>query len=265
MVVPGEVSSVSLIRWLTSCINPGKGVRPDKEYQPSQQQQIRTMKVRTKTQTKTQTKMIPTKSVRARPLYDNILLLSQDGLPLARCGWRRATWYLRNDLATCLFKEGEEMKVQLKFRPKHKTKGLVGQFYLEKRSNMCVVCGGAGHRRKYVVPRRIRKLLPMVMKSHQSHDVLLLCTSCHDRSQRWDSLMDTSSSSPSTMVSSFLSSDGLLQLEIFWRKHFLQTMEPRYLPSMWSIHHQGERLWELARDKMVSPRVYKMATMGGQG
>ena len=25
MVVPGEVSSVSLIRWLTSCINPGKG------------------------------------------------------------------------------------------------------------------------------------------------------------------------------------------------------------------------------------------------
>ena len=143
------------------------------------------MKVQTKKQTKTQTKMIPTKSVRARPLYDNILLLSQDGLPLARCGWRRATWYLRNDLATCMFKEGEEMKVQLKFRPKHKTKGLVGQFYLEKRSNMCVVCGGAGHRRKYVVPRRIRKLLPVVMKSHQSHDVLLLCASCHDRSQRY--------------------------------------------------------------------------------
>jgi len=82
---------------------------------------------------------------------------------------------------------------------------------------------------------------------------------------RWDSVMDLSSSSPSTMVSSFLSSEGLLQLEIFWRKHFLATMEPRYLPNMWNIHHQGERLWDLASNKMVSPKVYKMATMGGHG
>jgi len=256
MVESGEVSSVSLLRWLTSCISPGKGIRPDKEYLPPQQPQYRPQKI--------QAKIVPTKSVRVRPLYDNILLLSQDGKPLARCGWRRATWYLRNDLATCIIKEGEEMKVQLKFRPKHKTKGLVGQFYLEKRSNLCVVCGAAGHRRKYVVPRRIRKLLPVVMKSHQSHDILLLCASCHDTSQRWDNILETSSTTPSTMVSSFLSSGGLLQLEIVWRKHFLQTMQPRYLPHMWSLHHQGERLWELASKKMVSPRVYKMATVGCQ-
>lgn len=257
-----EVSS-KLRRWLTACINPSKGVIPDSQFKPSPASQKQITIRQNLLLQKIQLRTIPTKSVRARPLYDNCLLLSPDGKPLSRCSWRKATWYLRNGLASCTVKEGEEMRVQLKFRPKHRTRGLVGQFYLQKLANLCAVCGADGHRRKHVVPRRIRKLLPVVMKSHQSHDVLLLCAPCHDRSHRWDTIMDTSTS-PSTMVSSFLSSGGLLQLEIVWRNHFLHTMQPRHLPHMWSIHHQGERLWHLASKQMMSPKVYKLATVGDQ-
>jgi hypothetical protein len=163
------------------------GVIPDCKFHPpsssSGQKQLVTVRQNLLLK-KIQIRNIPTKSVRARPLYDNCLLLSPDGKPLSRCSWRKATWYLRHDLASCTVKEGEEMRVQLQFKPKHRTRGLVGQFYLQRRDNLCVVCGADGHRRKHVVPRRIRKLLPVVMKSHQSHDVLLLCTACHDRSHR---------------------------------------------------------------------------------
>eukprot|EP00092_Neocalanus_flemingeri_P002564 GFUD01002746.1.p1 GENE.GFUD01002746.1~~GFUD01002746.1.p1 ORF type:complete len:286 (+),score=79.95 GFUD01002746.1:317-1174(+) len=268
-----DVSAV-IRRWLTACINPNKGVAPDCEFRPPESSicnhQLDTAGVLTVSQekllNKIQIRNILNKSVRARPLYDNCLLLSQDGKPLSRCSWRKATWYLRNGLASCKVQEGEEMRVQLKFRPKHRTRGLVGQFYLQRRDNLCVVCGGDGHRRKHVVPRRIRRLLPEVMKSHQSHDVLLLCTACHDRSHRWDTLqVALTTSSPSAMVSSFLSSGGLLQLEIVWRSHFLKTMQPRHLPEMWSIHHQGERLWYLASKQRVTPQLYKLATQGTVG
>jgi len=259
-------------RWLTTCILPNKGVISDGHFRPTsstchhqttiagdltERQDILLKRI--------QTRSIPTKSVRARPLYDNCLLLSQDGKPLSRCSWRKATWYLRNGLASCTVQEGEEMRVQLKFRPKERSRGLVGQFYLQKRDNLCVVCGAEGHRRKHVVPKRIRKLLPVEMKSHQSHDVLLLCTACHDRSHRFEThQLALSTISPSTMVSAFLSSDGLLQLEIIWRRHFLKTMQPQHLPDMWSIHHQGERLWYMASKQMVSPQLYKLATEGGR-
>jgi len=127
-------------RWLTTCILPNKGVISDGHFRPTsstchhqttiagdltERQDILLKRI--------QTRSIPTKSVRERPLYDNCLLLSQDGKPLSRCSWRKATWYLRNGLASCTVQEGEEMRVQLKFRPKERSRGLVGQFYLQKK------------------------------------------------------------------------------------------------------------------------------------
>lgn len=35
---------------------------------------------------------------------------------------------------------------------------------------------------------------------------------------------------------------GLMALESRWRKHFLDTMQPKFLPNMWSIDHNHERL-----------------------
>lgn len=35
---------------------------------------------------------------------------------------------------------------------------------------------------------------------------------------------------------------GLIAFETRWRKHFLDTMKPQYLPSMWSVDHNHQRL-----------------------
>lgn len=45
------------------------------------------------------------------------------------------------------------------------------------------------------------------------------------------------------VVEYFLKHDGLLRLEEYWRNHFLESMEPRYMPALWSTKHNEER-WD---------------------
>lgn len=35
---------------------------------------------------------------------------------------------------------------------------------------------------------------------------------------------------------------GLIELEKIWRQHFLTTMKPKFLPSLWSVSHNEDRL-----------------------
>lgn len=34
---------------------------------------------------------------------------------------------------------------------------------------------------------------------------------------------------------------GLLELERIWREHFVYTMKPKYLPTLWNINHNANR------------------------
>lgn len=45
---------------------------------------------------------------------------------------------------------------------------------------------GWAHSRKNIIPHEYRKHFPIEMKDHNSHDVLLLCTSCHAISNYYD-------------------------------------------------------------------------------
>ncbi|GFQ75615.1 exonuclease 3'-5' domain-containing protein 2 [Trichonephila clavata] len=40
----------------------------------------------------------------------------------------------------------------------------------------------------------------------------------------------------------FCENDGLIKLEKIWRQHFLDSMKPQFLPSMWSVNHNHKRL-----------------------
>lgn len=44
------------------------------------------------------------------------------------------------------------------------------------------------------------------------------------------------------VVDYFKENDGLVELEKMWRKHFINTMKPKYLPEYWSIDHNVQRL-----------------------
>lgn len=98
---------------------------------------------------------------------------------------KKADWYIAKGLAV-LVKE-EPYTVRLIFEPSGRATGNVGDFDKQLKVNQCVVCGhDESYIRKYVVPREYRKYFPVIMKSHTSHDVLLLCTPCHKRSSNYD-------------------------------------------------------------------------------
>ena len=65
--------------------------------------------------------------------------------------------------------------------------GAAGEYYLTDKVNCCVVCGrGESYLRKYVVPHEYRRHFPEIMRDHSSHDVLLMCHSCHAHSNLLD-------------------------------------------------------------------------------
>ena len=38
---------------------------------------------------------------------------------------------------------------------------------------------------------------------------------------------------------------GLLEFEKMWRRQFIETMQPQYLPYLWSVDHKPERMGSL--------------------
>ncbi|XP_045458128.1 exonuclease 3'-5' domain-containing protein 2 [Melitaea cinxia] len=126
-----------------------------------------------------------THATRSKPLYHNCLLTAPDGELLSTCDDKKAKWYVENELADTVC--AEPLTVRLRFEPAGRSVGAAGRYYQLSKENRCVVCG-AGHSfiRKNVVPREYRKHFPEVMKEHSSHDVLLLCAACHQRSNARD-------------------------------------------------------------------------------
>ena len=45
---------------------------------------------------------------------------------------------------------------------------------------------------------------------------------------------------------------GLVAFERLWRQHFLDSMEPRYLPRGWTVDHSHDQLQCLERDILQS-------------
>ncbi|XP_055604403.1 exonuclease 3'-5' domain-containing protein 2-like [Uranotaenia lowii] len=128
-------------------------------------------------------------ATRAKPLYDNCMMQAPDGEVLSTCDRKKAEWYVRKELAE-IVPDQPNYTIRLKFEPKGRSVGDVGQYYQMAKENRCVVCGEKNSFiRKNVVPRDYRKHFPLVMKEHNSHDVLLLCAPCHRTSNMSDDNM----------------------------------------------------------------------------
>ncbi|XP_063890893.1 exonuclease 3'-5' domain-containing protein 2 [Helicoverpa armigera] len=267
-----------------------------------------------------------THSTRTKPLYNNCYLEAPDGELLCTCDQKKAYWFVNKELADVM--KEDPLTVRLRFEPAGRSVGDVGRYYQLKKENKCVVCGSTNsYIRKNVVPREYRKLFPEIMKEHSSHDVVLLCTTCHQQSNMRDlamrgrladlcdaplatgvrngsskfledavskkiksaaralrhqcdklpearrkeledillqhypeqdeiteELLEEASnitvlyenseyeSHGAKVVDYFLNHEGLLRLEEMWREHFLSSMKPRYMPELWSVKHNEERL-----------------------
>uniref|UniRef100_A0A8C0X3C0 Exonuclease 3'-5' domain-containing protein 2 n=1 Tax=Castor canadensis TaxID=51338 RepID=A0A8C0X3C0_CASCN len=123
-------------------------------------------------------------SARKSPLYDNCFLHAPDGQPLCTCDRRKAQWYLDKGIGELVSEE--PFVVRLRFEPAGRPES-PRDYYLMVKENLCVVCGKTdSYIRKNVIPHEYRKHFPIEMKDHNSHDVLLLCTSCHAISNYYD-------------------------------------------------------------------------------
>ncbi|XP_049626332.1 exonuclease 3'-5' domain-containing protein 2 [Suncus etruscus] len=261
-------------------------------------------------------------SARKSPLYDNCFLHAPDGQPLCTCDRRKAQWYLDKGIGELVSEE--PFVVKLQFEPAGRPES-PGDYYLMVKENLCVVCGKKdSYIRKNVIPHEYRKHFPIEMKDHNSHDVLLLCTSCHAISNYYDNhlkqqlarefqapigseeglrlledperrqvrsaaraLLNAESlpvprkeellQALQEFYNTDLVTDGMLQeaasletrisnenyvphglkvvqchaqgglrslmqLESRWRQHFLDSMQPKYLPQQWSVDHNHQKL-----------------------
>ena len=114
--------------------------------------------------------------------YEQCTIKAPDGEVLCICSRNKINWYLKRGLAV---KDGDsETSILLTFEPKGR--GNSGDdFYLIPRENICVVCGTNQHLTKHhIVPRCYRSSMPEEIKNHASHDVVLLCFSCHETYER---------------------------------------------------------------------------------
>lgn len=262
-------------------------------------------------------------SARKSPLYDNCFLHAPDGQPLCTCDRRKAQWYLNKGIGELLTED--PFVVKLMFEPSGRPES-ERDYYLNAKENLCVVCGKReSYIRKNIVPHEYRHHFPVQMKDHNSHDVLLLCTSCHAASNYYDNILKqrlaeefgapigceegvrlledpirrqvrsgarallnvdqnlpiTRRDELLTIIKDFYKTEHitedllheasgletrifnelyvphglkvvqlhakgglltLMQLEKRWRQHFLDTMQPKYLPLLWSVDHNHSKL-----------------------
>lgn len=109
--------------------------------------------------------------------YGNYKVLDHKGNLMFRCEPKKFHWYIDRGLA----KKINEKTIQLLFEPAGR--GHIGdEFYLSEKLNNCVVCGSDKYLTKHhVVPKCYKKYFPDDLKNHSSHDVLVLCSCCHEK------------------------------------------------------------------------------------
>lgn len=69
----------------------------------------------------------------------------------------------------------------LLFEPKGRPEDEDNDFYIQSKKNICVCCGEGNHYLRYrIIPSCYRIHFPEHLKSHRSHDIVLLCVDCHE-------------------------------------------------------------------------------------
>ncbi|XP_058220289.1 protein RRP6-like 3 isoform X1 [Rhododendron vialii] len=113
------------------------------------------------------------------PVYHNCRIYANDGRLLCYCDRRKLEWYLHRDLAKLV--EEDPPAIMLLFEPKGRPEDEGNDFYIQGKKNICVGCGEGNHYLRYrIIPSCYRMHFPEHLKSHRSHDIVLLCVDCHE-------------------------------------------------------------------------------------
>ncbi|KAM0838111.1 hypothetical protein ACQ4PT_061188 [Festuca glaucescens] len=113
------------------------------------------------------------------PVYHNCRIYASDGRLLCYCDRKKLEWYVQRDLAKLV--EDNPPGIMLLFEPKGRPEDEDNEFYIQSKKNICVGCGEKSHYIRYrIIPSCYRMHFPEHLKSHRSHDIVLLCVDCHE-------------------------------------------------------------------------------------
>ncbi|KAJ1404317.1 Ribonuclease H-like superfamily [Sesbania bispinosa] len=113
------------------------------------------------------------------PVYHNCRIYANDGRLLCYCDRKKLEWYLSRDLAKLI--DEDPPAIMLLFEPKGRPEDEDNDFYIQSKKNICVGCGEGNHYLRYrIIPSCYRIHFPEHLKSHRSHDIVLLCVDCHE-------------------------------------------------------------------------------------
>lgn len=113
------------------------------------------------------------------PVYHNCRIYANDGRLLCYCDRRKLEWYMNRGLAKLM--EEDPPAIMLLFEPKGRPEDEGNDFYIQTKKNICVGCGEGNHYLRYrIIPSCYRVHFPEHLKSHRSHDIVLLCVDCHE-------------------------------------------------------------------------------------
>ncbi|GLI59187.1 hypothetical protein VaNZ11_001019 [Volvox africanus] len=117
-------------------------------------------------------------------VYQNCRMLSREGQLLCFCDTRKLNWYLGKGLAVQVCEDPPTIQLLFEHQSTDQQTG-ADDFYTQSKANRCVGCGCSSHYLRYrVLPACYRRPMPAALKSHRSHDVVLLCIDCHERAQK---------------------------------------------------------------------------------
>ncbi|XP_021746021.1 protein RRP6-like 3 [Chenopodium quinoa] len=113
------------------------------------------------------------------PVYHNCRIYASDGRLLCYCDHKKLEWYLSRNLAKVM--DDNPQAIMLLFEPKGRPEDEDNDFYIQSKRNLCVSCGENKHYLRYrIIPSCYRMHFPEHLKSHRSHDIVLLCVDCHE-------------------------------------------------------------------------------------
>lgn len=116
-------------------------------------------------------------NIKVYDLDDDLLFIANNG---------KAAFYIKKGIADII--EGtKDNPIAIRLNFKTNGKGHCGDspFYLTPRRDECVICSTSINlTRHHVVPYCYRRFMPEQWKSHDHHDVVLLCITCHIQTEK---------------------------------------------------------------------------------
>ncbi|KAL7027429.1 hypothetical protein ACKWTF_005438 [Chironomus riparius] len=117
---------------------------------------------------------------------------------------------------------------------------------------------GALLNKKAKIPEERRKELEKVVQDEYPNDILTI-DFLYEIVNEAEPTIEHKTSHGELVVEYYKKNEGLIELEKIFRQHFLNTMEPQFMPKLWNINHNANRLGIRAIEQRIDLKDLEVA------